>query len=207
MKIIYKILYVIGLILLVAACKKEVTNPTLPQHTISFTIDSALSSDGKRSLRKDNNGFYHLTLSTTRTQTLTRITGTFLVNGKPNKIPSPVQGNVEWSGSHYWLLKGGESVAEIVKTYFNPYTGQLQISQLPNLISKQDQIIPIVNGTSQLGFDDGNINTMAAPVYPMRGDTLTIVAKAKYTIEIPVDNLFSKTKVDSIQKSIRIICD
>lgn len=207
MKIIYKILYVIGLILLVAACKKEVTNPTLPHHTISFTIDSALSSDGKRSLRKDNNGFYHLTLSTTRTQTLTRITGTFLVNGKPNKIPSPVQGNVEWSGSHYWLLKGGESVAEIVKTYFNPYTGQLQISQLPNLISKQDQIIPIVNGTSQLGFDDGNINTMAAPVYPMRGDTLTIVAKAKYTIEIPVDNLFSKTKVDSIQKSIRIICD
>ena len=207
MKTIYKILYVIGLILLVAACKKEVTYPTPPPPTITFTIDSALSSDGKRSLRKDNNGFYHLTLSTTRTQTLTRITGTFLVNGRPNKIPSPVQGNIEWSGSHYWLLRAGESVAEIVKTYFNPYTGQLQISQLPNLISQQDQVIPIVNGTSQLGFDDGNINTMAAPVYPMRGDTLTIVAKAKYTMEIPIDNLFSKIKVDSIQKSIRIICD
>jgi hypothetical protein len=41
----------------------------------------------------------------------------------------------------------------------------------------------------------------------MRGDTITIIAKARYTIEIPVDNLFSKTKVDSIQKSIRIICD
>lgn len=201
-----KILSVIGIVLL-CSCNKDIVTPIPPQHTISFTIDSALSSDGKRSLRKDNNGFYHLTLSTTRTQTLTRITGTFLIDGKPNKIPSPVQGNIEWSGSHYWLLKGGESVAEIVKTYFNPYTGQLQISQLPNLISKQDQIIPIVNGTSQLGFDDGNINTMAAPVYPMRGDTLTIVAKAKYTIEIPVDNLFSKIKVDSIQKSIRIICD
>jgi hypothetical protein len=207
MKIIYKILYVIGLILLVTACKKEVTNPIAPQHIITFTIDSALSSDGKRSLPKDNNGFYHLVLSTTRTQTLTRITGTFLVDGKPNKIPSPVHGNIEWVGSHYWLLRAGESATAIVKTYFNPFTGQLQISQLPNLISQQDQVIPIVNGTSGIGYDDGNINTMAAPVYPMRGDTLTIIAKARYTIEIPVDNLFSKTKVDSIQKSIRIICD
>jgi hypothetical protein len=201
-----KILSLIGIVLL-CSCNKDIVTPIPPQHTITFTIDSALSSDGKRSLRKDNNGFYHLVLSTTRTQTLTRITGTFLVNGKPNKIPSPVHGNIEWSGSHYWLLKGGESVAEIVKTYFNPYTGQLQISQLPNLISQQDQVIPIVNGTSGLGYDDGNINTMAAPVYPMRGDTLTIVGKARYTIEIPVDNLFSKTKIDSIQKSIRIICD
>ena len=201
-----KILSLIGIVLL-CSCNKDIVTPIPPQHTITFTIDSALSSDGKRSLIKDNNGFYHLILSTTRTQTLTRITGTFLVDGKPNKIPSPVQGNIEWSGSHYWLLKAGESVAEIVKTYFNPYTGQLQISQLPNLISQQDQVIPIVNGTSQLGFNDGNINTMAAPVYPMKGDTLTIVAKAKYTIEIPVDNLFSKTKIDSIQKSIRIICN
>ena len=201
-----KLLSIISIVLL-CACEKEITKPILPQHTISFTIDSALSSDGKQSLPKDINGFYHLTLSTTRTQTFSRITGTLLVDGKPNQIPSPVQGRIEWTGSHYWILKAGESVGTIVKTYFNPYTGQLQISQLPNLISQKDQIIPIVNGTSQLGFDDDNINTIAAPVYPMRGDTLTIIGKAIYTIEIPVDNLFSKIKVDSIQKSIRIICD
>jgi hypothetical protein len=201
-----KILSLISIVLL-CSCNKDIVTPILPQHTITFTIDSALSSDGKKSLPKDNNGFYHLILSTTRTQTLTRITGTFLVDGKPNKIPSPVHGNIEWVGSHYWLLRAGESATAVVKTYFNPFTGQLQISQLSNLISQQDQVIPIVNGTSQLGFDDGSINTMAAPIYPMRGDTLTIIAKARYTIEIPVDNLFSKTKVDSIQKSIRIICD
>ena len=201
-----KLLSIIGIVLL-CACEKESTKPIPPQHTISFTIDSALSSNGKQSLQLDNNGFYHLKLSPYSNQTLTRITGTLLVDGKPKQIPSPVQGRIEWTGSHYWILKAGEAVGTIVKTYFNPYTGQLQISQLPSLVSQKDQIIPIVNGTSQLGFDDGNINTIAAPVYPMRGDTLTIIGKAIYTIEIPVDNLFSKIKVDSIQKSIRIICD
>lgn len=201
-----KILPIIGIVLL-CACNKEVTKPIPPQHTITFTIDSALSSNGKQSLPLDNNGFYHLTLSTLTNQTLSRITGTFLVDGKPNTIPSPVQGRIEWTGSHFWILKAGETIGNIVKTYFNPYTGQLQTTQLPNLISQKDQIIPIVNGTSQLGYFSGEINTMNAPIYKMKGDTLTIIGKAIYTIEIPKDNLFSDFKIDSIQKSIRIICD
>jgi hypothetical protein len=41
----------------------------------------------------------------------------------------------------------------------------------------------------------------------MKGDTITIIGKAKYTIETPNSNLFSNSKLDSIQKSIRIICD
>jgi hypothetical protein len=201
-----KILPIIGIVLL-CACEKEVIKPIPPQHTISFSIDSALSSNGKQSLQLDKNGFYHLTLSPYSNQTFTRITGRVLVDGKPNQIPSPVQGRIEWIGSHYWVLQSGQSVGAIVKTYFNPYTGQLQISQLPNLVSQQDAIIPIVNGTSQLGYNNGEINTMAAPIYRMKGDTITIVGNLIYTIEIPVDNLFSKIKVDSIQKSIRIICD
>jgi hypothetical protein len=130
-----------------------------------------------------------------------------LVDNKPIKIPSPVDVNIEWSGSHFWILKRGDVIGSIIKTYFNPYTGQLQNIQLPNLISQSDVIIPIVNSTSYSDFETGKVNTMIAPIYPMRGDTLTILAKARYTIEIPVDNLFSKIKIDSIQKSIRIICD
>ena len=201
-----KILPIIGIVLL-CACEKEVTKPIPPQHTISFTIDSALSSDGKQSLPKDINGFYHLTLSTTRTQTFSRITGTLLVDGKPNQIPSPIHGNIEWSSSHFWIFKAGESVGTIVKTYFNPYTGQLQISQLPNLVSRSDAIIPTSNATSTIGYFSGEINTIAAPIYKMKGDTITIIGKARYTIETPNSNLFSTYKVDSIQKSIRIICD
>jgi hypothetical protein len=40
-----KILSIIG-ILLLCACNKEITTPIPPQHTISFTIDSALTSNG-----------------------------------------------------------------------------------------------------------------------------------------------------------------
>jgi len=201
-----KFLSLISIVLL-CSCNKDVVTPMLSQHTITFTIDSALSSNGKQSLLLDNNGFYHLVLSTTANQTLSRITGKFLVDGKPNQIPSPVTGRIEWSSSHYWILKAGDKVGSIVKTYFNPYTGQLQTSQLPNLISQQDQIIPIVNGTSQLGYFSGEINTMGAPIYKMKGDTITIIGKAIYTLEIPNSKLFSDIKTDSIQKSIRIICD
>jgi hypothetical protein len=201
-----KILSLIGIVLL-CSCNKDIVTPIPPQHTISFTIDSALNSNGKQSLLLDNNGFYHLVLSTTTNQTLSRITGKFLVDGKPNQIPSPVTGRIEWSSSHYWLLKAGDSVGSIVKTYFNPYTGQLQISQLPTLINQKDELIPIVNGTSQLGYFSGEVNTLGAPIYKMKGDTITIIGKAKFTIEIPNSKLFSDVKIDSIQKSIRIICD
>jgi hypothetical protein len=201
-----KILSLIGIVLL-CSCNKDIVTPIPPQHTISFTIDSALNSNGKQSLLLDNNGFYHLVLSTTTNQTLSRITGKFLVDGKPNQIPSPVTGGIEWSSSHYWLLKAGDKVGSIVKTYFNPYTGQLQISQLPTLINQKDELIPIVNGTSQLGYFSGEVNTMGAPIYKMKGDTITIIGKAKFTIEIPNSKLFSDVKIDSIQKSIRIICD
>ena len=201
-----KILSIIGIILL-CACNKEVTQPISNQHTITFTIDSALSANGKQSLPLDNNGFYHLTLSKTTNQTLTRITGKLLVDGKPNTIPSPVETNIEWTGSHYWILKRGDTVGTIYKTYFNQYTGQLQTTQLPNLTSQSDVIIPIVNSTSYSDFETGKVNTMAAPVLPMRGDTITIVGKLKYTMEIPNSKLFSTIKSDSIQKSIRIICE
>ena len=201
-----KLLPIIGIVLL-CACNKEVTKPIPTEHTVSFTIDSALNSSGTQSLLKDNNGFYHLTLSPYSNQTLSRITGTFLVDGKPNTIPSPIQGEIEWTGSHFWVLKAGDTVGKVVKTYFNQYTGQLQTATLPSLISQKDVVVPIVNSISQLGYGNGEINTIMAPVLPMKGDTLTIIGKAKYTIEIPVDNLFSKIKSDSIQKSIRIICD
>jgi hypothetical protein len=201
-----KILPIIGIVLL-CACEKEVTKPIPPQHTISFTIDSALSSNGTQSLPIDKNGFYHLTMDNSNHQTLSRITGTFLVNGKPNRIPTPVHGSIEWSSSHFWILKRGDVIGSIIKTYFNPYTGQLQNIQLPNLISQWDAVIPAINAISQLGYFTGEVNIMSAPIYKMKGDTITIIGKVRYTIEIPVDNLFSKEKIDSIQKSIRIICD
>jgi hypothetical protein len=48
---------------------------------------------------------------------------------------------------------------------------------------------------------------MFAPISAMKGDTIIVTGKAKYTIEIPNSKLFSDVKLDSIQKSIKIICD
>ena len=201
-----KFLSIIGIILL-CACNKEVTTPIPPEHTITFTIDSALNSDGTKSLIKDNNGFYHLSISQTSNQTLSRITGRFLVDGKPNAIPSPIEYTINWESDHFWVLKAGDTVGRVIQTYFNPFTGTLQNVKLPSLVAKEDVIIPVINGVSNSDFKNGSVNAMLAPVFKMKGDTINVVGKINYSIEIPVDNLFSKIKRDSIQESIRIICD
>lgn len=182
----------------IISCNKEVATPKVPKPIVSFSIDSALTQSGSK-LPTDINGFYHLKLNTFSNQTLSRITGRFNSN-------LHTESRIEWESSHYWILNAGDSVGKIVKTYFNQYTGQLTTSILPILVSRKDVIIPTINSVSQIGTN-GEVNTMFAPVLPMKGDTITIIGKAIYTIEIPKDNLFSTTKTDSIKKSIRIICD
>lgn len=184
--------------LFIISCSKEITTPIPPQPIVSFSIDSALTQSGVK-LPTDNNGFYHLKLNTFSNQTLSRITGKFTSN-------LHTESRIEWESSHYWVLNTGDSVGKIVKTYFNQYTGQFTTSVLPTLVSQKAVIIPTINSVSQIGTN-GEVNTMFAPVLPMKGDTITILGKAIYSIEIPKDNLFSTIKIDSIQKSIRIICD
>jgi len=201
-----KILSIIGIILL-CACNKEVTTPIPPQHSVFFSIDSVLNRTGSNSLTLDKNGFYHMIIDTMSFQNLARITGTFLVDGKPNKIPSPVDEQILWSSDHYWVLSAGDTVAQLVKTYFNTFTGKLMTVNLKPLISYQSYLVPTINPVSYSDRSNGEVNTMFAPVSAMKGDTITITGKAKYTIEIPNSKLFSDVKIDSIQKSIRIICD
>ena len=55
-----------------------------------------------------------------------------------------------------------------------------------------------MNQTSIPDFETGSVNTMIGPVKNMKGDTITIIGTAKW---------FVNNKIDSMQKSIRIICD
>lgn len=201
-----KILSLIGIVLL-CSCNKDIVTPIPPQHIVSFSIDSALNTTGTKSLKIDNNGFYHLIIDTSKFQNLARITGTFLVDGKPNGFPSPVDEKIEWLSDHYWLLNPGDTTANIVKTYFNTYTGKLITVTLKPLVSLQSYLVPTINSTSYSDRNNGSVNTMFAPLSAMKGDTITIIGKAKFTIETPNSKLFSDVKIDSIQKSIRIICD
>ncbi len=174
---------------------------------VTFTIDSALNQTGTRSLLLDNNGIYHMPLNAYSNQTFSRITGRILVDGIPNPIPSPVGLNLNWESDHYWLIKPGENVATIYKTYFNAFAGKLITVNLGVLKSNVSSLVPTINKTSIADSKTGEINTIFGPVYEMKGDTIIVLAKLNYTLEIPVDKLFSTIKYDSLQRVVKFVLE
>lgn len=157
-------------LLLLFGCTKDVEIPS-PQKTYTLEINGIMNQNGMGSLPKDNNGYYHLKLDRTKNQTVHRVSGTILVNGKE---PIPAE-KIEWESNLYWLLRRNDTIATITKSYINYFTGQYQIVQLPPLIASKDELVPTINSSSYSG-DNGEINTMIAPIYTMKGDTMVIKA-------------------------------
>ena len=157
-------------ILFLFGCTKDVDIP-IPTKTYTLQINGVMNQNGMGSLPKDTNGYYHLKLDKTKNQTVHRVNGTILINGKE---PYPAE-KVEWESNLYWILRRNDTVATITKTYINYFTGQYQIVQLPPLIASKDELVPTINSSSYSG-DNGEINTMIAPIYNMKGDTLVIKA-------------------------------
>jgi hypothetical protein len=157
-------------ILFLFGCTKDVEIP-IPKKTYTLEINGVLNQNGIGYLPKDVNGYYHLKLDRTKNQTVHRVNGRILVNGKE---PYPAE-KVEWESNLYWILRRNDTVATITKTYINYFTGQYQIVQLPPLIASKDELVPTINSSSYSG-DNGEINTMIAPIYRMKGDTLVIKA-------------------------------
>ena len=155
--------------LLFVACEK--TYVSQPEKIYELSVDSVLTKDGLRSLPKDINGFYKLRLDTTRNQTLARVTGKILVNGKE---PYPSE-KIDWENNLYWLLRRGDTVAVITQAYVNYFTNQFVIINLPPMIASKDELVATINKSSYSGTG-GEINTMIAPVNGMQGDTMVIQA-------------------------------
>lgn len=195
----------IFILLFLYSCSKEIEQPIYTSPKLVFNIDSILTQNGEKSLTLDNNGYYHLDLNKNSLQTFNRITGTFLVDGNPKPFFSPIEARVEWESSHYWLLDKNSNIFVVYKTYFNQFTGQQITSTIGTLTNKKVDVVPTINKNSIIS-SNGEFNTVFAPIYFMDKDTATITAKLIYSIEIPKDNLFSTYKIDSIKKSIRIIC-
>jgi hypothetical protein len=101
-------------------------------------------------------------------QTIHRITGRVINTTEPTKV--------EWESNLYWWFLKGQVVANITKTYFNPFTGELQYVNLPPLINWKDALVPTINSASYVG-KDGEINTVIAPIYRMKNDTLVVKMK------------------------------
>jgi hypothetical protein len=139
------------------SCSKEeyIEDYSLPIPTLEL--------DGR--LPIDQNGYYHLVLDSTTNQTIHRISGSVLNTTEPTKV--------SWSSNLYWWLKQGDTIANITKTYINYFTGEVTYVNLPPLTNWKDVIVPTVNSASYVD-KNGQINTMIAPIYRMKNDTLVV---------------------------------
>jgi hypothetical protein len=143
-------------------------------------------------------------------QNIQRISARLLDGNKvvDTKCCGPIQ-KVSWESNRYWWILSGDTVANITKTYFNTFTGQLQYSNLPPLINWKDELVPTINSSSYTDEFTGRGSTVIAPIGKMKGDTLTVYARyyhsiASYTVGskffTPVG---SKVIVDSVKIVLR----
>ena len=149
---------------------------------IRFIFDAGLNEDPQFRLPKDANGYYYMTL-TKGGQNIQRISARLLDGDKivDTKCCGPRQ-KVTWSSNLYWWILAGDTVANITKTYFNTFTGQLQYSNLPPLINWKDELVPTVNSSTYTDELTGRGSTVIAPIGKMKGDTLTVYARYYHSI-------------------------
>jgi hypothetical protein len=163
-KVVLVLLYILGLILLtfLPACNKDVPKQMV-ERNIELSIDARLP--------KDSNGYSVFNLYSTQTQNIHTISGSIRVNGE---IPNEPREKVEWESSHYWTLKFGEDIGTIYRRTWRGLGWQIVDSiKVVNLKTSQ---VPTINSVCY-NSADGSINTVIAPMWNMKGDTMTIVAR------------------------------
>jgi hypothetical protein len=173
-QILFALLVLIGL----TGCTGE--NPYYPFMESLLTPSENVELVAIKNLPKDKNGFYYFQLYNQTGQNLQTLTGSIRINGK---VPDNPRVKVDWENNLYWHLRKGDVVATITKTYLNKFTGQFTIVQLPPLINNIDALVPTINKTCYNSLD-GSINTVIAPIWEMRGDTMQVVVKYNKTTKI-----------------------
>ena len=113
----------------------------------------------------DENGFYHLAIDTNSWQTFHRLSGHLLRNGNGMNITK-----MGWGSSHYWII--GDTLGYVVS--YGLTDDLVYVSYDTTYIDFFDgMVVPICNSASY-SREDGEVNTMIAPVRIMRKDTITI---------------------------------
>ena len=161
------VLYLLGLICLTffSSCNKDDFGGR-----IELNIDTRLP--------KDSNGYSIFNLYSTQTQNIHTISGTIRRNGR---IPDNPRQRVEWESSHYWTLKVGDTIGTIYRRTWRGLGWQIVDSiKVVNLKTTE---VPTINSVS-FNSADGTINTVIAPMWNMRGDTMTIVARSNGVVKV-----------------------
>ena len=150
----------IFILIFLSCCEKQ----ELRQLGHDFEIDARLPQDA--------NGYYHLQISDDW-QTLHRISGQV----------SPVEASYDltkmhWESSHYWYI--GDTLGYII--HYNNLTNDTYwyMTEDTTYITWFDGFeVPTINSASY-STEDGEINTMFAPVRNMKGDTVTVIGQANF---------------------------
>jgi len=148
--------------IILASCSKEQIEAPIGHE---FELDARMVSD--------ENGYYHLPLGYDW-QTLYRISGE--VSAVENEYELA---KIEWSSSHYWLI--GDTLGYMVHqgNTLND-AGYLYMNNDTSYVTWFNGAeVPTVNGASYSTME-WEINTMFAPVQSMKGDTVTVTAKAYF---------------------------
>ena len=119
-------------------------------------------------LDQDVNGYYHLELNPSSFQTLHRLSGHIYLNGAPLEVMK-----FYWESSHYWML--GDTLGYIVHQGLTD--DLIYVSYDTTYITGFNGMeVPTCNSTS-ISNTSGEVNTMFAPVWSMRGDTVDVTAR------------------------------
>lgn len=159
-KIFIVYLSLISILLSLSSCSKD---GLFSNKNIELSIDTRLP--------KDANGYSVFNLYSTETQNIHTISGSIRVNGR---IPNEPRERIEWESSHYWLLKQGETFGTIYRRTWRGLGWQIVDSI--KVLNLKTSKVPTINPTCY-NSADGSINTVIAPMWNMRGDTMTIVAR------------------------------
>ncbi len=116
-------------------------------------------------LEQDENGYYHLELNPSSFQTLHRISGHIYLNDEPLEVM-----RFYWESSHYWMF--GDTLGYIVHQGLTD--DLIYVSYDTTYITGfSDFVVPTINPASYSN-SDGEVNTMFAPVWTMRYDTVLV---------------------------------
>ena len=102
---------------------------------------------------------------------------------------------MKWSNNLYWGVLEGDTVANITKTYFNPFKGGIQYLNLPPLVNWKDELVPTINLPSVNFEFIGRESTIIGPIGKMRRDTMIVYVRNNHEVNILAEgsSFFSST--------------
>ncbi|MDP6593124.1 MAG: hypothetical protein QF613_02810 [Candidatus Marinimicrobia bacterium] len=152
------ILLIIPLLSFSVSCENLINNDNNEDEVeIVFNLEPRLTVD--------SNGYYHLPLTEGSWQTLHRISGHIYEDGLPVDVV-----RFTWTSSHYWIL--GDTLGYIVNRGLTDQMVYVSVDT-SYIIGFKGFEVPTINCCSYSNAE-GEVNTMFAPVWSMRHDTVTV---------------------------------